>query len=317
MNQEAMDALRATDPATRARLDAVDPGALDALRRGIVMSEQSEPSTKRVRRRVLPGVVAGVVAIAVTGGGVAYSSGILGFVGGNADGPNCLTEWGQNEEASGPWLTGDAIADCDTIRAEAGLPPIEDPAVFGILGFTYVVPEDEVPPAVEILASSQVMTPADRELEMSLGDWVDGGRSAACPSMAESVDWVESELDRLGLTDWSVTTREPEPDNGPCTEPIVAEKRRVMVIHEDAEGSDGAVRAELTETAAALRNGITERCVSLADARSVADRVLAEHLDYEPSPTTSIVDESAECARVDMRAGGNVQVTVYGPTSAG
>jgi hypothetical protein len=316
MNQEAMDALRAADPAARARLDAVDPGAFDSLRTGIVMSEQSEPSTKRVRRRVLPGVIAAVAGLALTGGGVAYASGILGFIGGLADGPNCLTEWGQDAEASGPWLTGDAIADCDTIRAEAGLPPIEDPAVFGILGFTYVVPEGEVPPAVEILASSRVMTPADRELEMSLGDWVDGGRNLDCPSMTESVDWVESELERLGLTDWTVATRDAGPDDGPCTEPIVEQKWRVMVIYEQAEDSEQAPSADLTETAAALRSGITERCVSLDDARSVANRVLAEHLVYEPFPTTSIVDESAECARVDMRVGGNVQVTVYGPMSA-
>jgi hypothetical protein len=340
MNQEAMDALRAADPATRARLDAVDPGALDALRRGIVMSEQNEPGTKRARRRVLPGMIAGVVGLVLAGGGVAYASGMLGFIGGLADGPNCLTEWGQAAEASGPWLTGDAIADCHTIRTEAGLPPIEDPAVFGFSGFTYVVPESEVPPAVEFLAPSRVMTPAVLELELSLGDWVDGGQSVDCPTMAESVDGVEADLARLGLTDWTVTTRDPGPEDGPCTWPFVAEKGEVMVVHDPAADSGDQPEADVPAptpstssepvrdvptdpaagpraVAAALRQGITERCISLDEARALVDETLAERLDHEPVPTTSIVDESVDCARVDLRVGGNVQVTVYGPTSAG
>ncbi|WP_245885930.1 hypothetical protein [Xylanimonas oleitrophica] len=64
-----------------------------------------------------------------------------------------------------------------------------------------------------------------------------------------------------------------------------------------------------------LRTGITEQCLSLADARAVADGVLDE-LELEPFPTTSIVDEAAYCSRLDVMIGGNAQVTVYGPRAA-
>ncbi|WP_125774685.1 hypothetical protein [Antribacter gilvus] len=300
----------------------------------------------RRRRRLLWGgiVGAGVVGVVAT---AATVSGLPGFVGGQADGPNCLTAWGEPAEASGAWLTGDAIADCDTIRAAAGLPPIEDPAVFSFSGFTYVVPRSEVPPVVEILASSRVMTPGSLELEMSLGDWVDGGVTDECRSQDETVAWVEGEFDRLGLDDWSIETRGPGPESTDCTRAFVMERGRVMVAFRDGPApaeAPGGVSPELSAAAssaaassaasggpgagepdpmdevhriiAALRNGIVDECVSLPEARAIADEALSG-LEYEPTPTTSIVDESVDCARVDMRVGGNVQVTVYGPSAVG
>lgn len=81
MNQDAMDALRAADPARSARLDAVDPGALDALREGIMMSERS---TKQVRRMLRGTAMAGGLGLVLAGGGAAYASGALGSIAGDA-----------------------------------------------------------------------------------------------------------------------------------------------------------------------------------------------------------------------------------------
>ncbi|MGW6225821.1 hypothetical protein ACWFQT_01780, partial [Cellulosimicrobium cellulans] len=66
----------------------------------------------------------------------------------------------------------------------------------------------------------------------------------------------------------------------------------------------------------ALRQGRPDAGGSHAvDERAIADEALTS-VDG-PFPTTSVPDESAACARVDLFVGGNVQVTVYGPSSVG
>ncbi|GAB3164569.1 hypothetical protein GCM10027059_20890 [Myceligenerans halotolerans] len=98
MNQDAMDALRAADPARSARLDAVDPGAFDALREGIMMSERS---TKQVRRRMLRGtMMAGGLGLVLAGGGAAYASGALGSIAGDAFSAQVETLVGREPEPS-------------------------------------------------------------------------------------------------------------------------------------------------------------------------------------------------------------------------
>jgi hypothetical protein len=53
--------------------------------------------------------------------------------------------------------------------------------------------------------------------------------------------------------------------------------------------------------------------VSVDEARAVADEMLAAEEHHWP--TSTVVDESADCARVDLAIGGSIQVTVYGPTA--
>ena len=90
---------------------------------------------------------------------------------------------------------------------------------------------------------------------------------------------------------------------------------RAVVVGGTAD-SDGILEDPLVAgIVAALQAGITDRCVSLAEARAVADEALTA-IDG-PFPTTSVPDESVACARVDLFVGGNVQVTVHGPTAAG
>ncbi|TWH31514.1 hypothetical protein L600_002300000060 [Isoptericola variabilis J7] len=71
----------------------------------------------------------------LAGGGVAYAA-IQAHRAANAEGLACMTAWkgntsdGLQADAAGPWLTGDAVADCTTMLAEADLPPVENPVVF-------------------------------------------------------------------------------------------------------------------------------------------------------------------------------------------
>ena len=117
-----------------------------------------------------------------------------------------------------------------------------------------------------------------------------------------------------GPPGWSVAS-DGQTNGSPCTELVVEpDAERVLVLPDrfDVQLEPGGEVAGIRD---ALRAGITDACVNATDARAIADAALAE-LDYEPWPTTTVIDESVPCARVDMQVGGNIQVTVYGPSGA-
>lgn len=330
---DPMMQLRSADPARRAGLGAVDEAAFAALREEILMTTTLDPTNaasaapaappSRRRRIGRRGAVALGLATVLAGGGVAYAA-IQAFRGSSGEGVTCVSAWspdvaeGLDADAAGPWLTGDPYADCTTLLAEQGLPPIEDPVAFAWDGQTYVAPADQVPDGVERLEGPSALDPAVVELQQSATDRVDGGAST-CRTVAEGVAWAEDELDRLGLEAWSVEERDalPEPVDGAqvCAEVTVDVGGRAIVVG-GTTSSDGILEDSLVAgVAAALKGGITDRCVSLEEARAVADEALTA-VDG-PFPTTSVPDESVTCARVDLFVGGSLQVTVYGPTTDG
>ncbi|MGN6241506.1 MAG: hypothetical protein ACTHNI_17400 [Cellulosimicrobium cellulans] len=322
--------LRSADPARRADLGAVDEAAFAALREEILMTTTLDPTNaapvappSRRRRLGRRGAVAVGLATVLAGGGVAYAA-IQAFRGSSGEGVTCVSAWspdaaeGLDVDAAGPWLTGDPYADCTTLLAERGLPPIEDAVAFAWDGQTYVAPADQVPDGVERLEGRSALDPAVVELQQSVTDRVDGGASA-CRTVAEGVAWAEEELDRLGLEDWTVGEHDsvPEAADGAqvCASVTVDVGGRAVVVGGTAD-SDGILEDPLvTGIVAALKGGITDRCVPLDEARAVADEALSA-IDGT-FPTTSVPDDSVTCARVDLFVGGSFQVTVYGPTTAG
>ena len=190
-----------------------------------------------------------------------------------------------------------------------------DPVAFEYRDLTYVTPRDQVPADAVLLAAPTAQDAAERELEASLRDQVDGlWSSCADPAAAEAV--VHAELDRLGLTGWGVLV-EPTPEDpypgSPCTDAMVdADQRTVTVLPARAADADqqDPERVTLRDE---LRDGITQRCVSADEAGAVVEAALAEQPHW---PTTILVDEAAACARVDLEIGGSIQVTVHGPTVA-
>ncbi|WP_426309694.1 hypothetical protein [Cellulosimicrobium sp. E-16] len=327
---DLMKQLRAADPVRRADLGAVDDAAFAALQEEILMTTTLDPTNaapaappSRRRRLGRRGAVALGLATVLAGGGVAYAA-IQAFRGSSGEGVTCVTAWspdvaeGLDVDAAGPWLTGDPYADCTTLLAEQGLPPIEDAVAFAWDGQTYVAPAGQVPDGVERLEGRSAVDPAVVELQQSVTDRVDGGASA-CRTVAEGVAWAEDELDRLGLDDWSVGEHDALPEGADgtpvCAFATVDVGGRAVVV--GASGSSDGILEDpvVAEIVSTLKGGITDGCVSLGEARAIADEALTS-VDG-PFPTTSVPDESAECARVDLFVGGNVQVTVYGPTSAG
>ncbi len=321
MDQDAIAALRAVDPARQSDLGAVDPGAVDALREGIIMTGTASPAAhkRRVGRR---GALAIGLSTALVGGGAAYAAyQITHGPSAAADGLNCIQTWSQGEpSAAGPELTGNPVADCAQMLAEKGAQPLADPVAFRKGNILYVAPRTEVPDGAVLVPLSAEDAKA-RELEASTRDLVDGAQSI-CMTEAEADGWVTSELARLGLTGWTIAIAEgksSEPgatcaafdvNDATSTLTVLPERNTPPATHDPASDT-----APVTGIRDELRRGITDACVSVDDARALADKALAG-LDYEPWPTTTVVDESVTCARVDMEVGGNIQVTVYGPKVA-
>ena len=146
------------------------------------------------------------------------------------------------------------------------------------------------------------------ELERSLDDYVDGGLSQ-CFDQTTGAAFAHSELDRLGLTDWTVKTTEQAPGQGRCALLLVPNPG-VVEVRASFYSNDDFASAELVPL---LRSEITDQCLSLTEAKTVVDEALADEHHWA---TSTQVDPAADCTRVDLNVGGSIQVFLYGPETA-
>jgi len=325
---DLMKRLSAADPARRADLDSVDGAAFAALREEITMTSTRGATAptlpaaggpvRRRRRLGRRGSVAIGLAAVLTGGGVAYAA-IQAFQGSSGEGVTCVHAWNEDTaeglgiDAAGSWITGDPYADCTTLLAAEGLPPIEDPVAFAWDGQTVVAPADQVPEGVQRLEGTQAVEGGVVELQRSVIDPVDGGWSE-CRSVAEGAAWAQGEIDRLGLQDWTVASEDADGTSPSCSNLDVNVGERTVTVSPSDDPYQALSTPEADALIDALRDQVVDGCFSLDDARAVADEAVAP-FDVEV-PTTGVTDESAECARVDVFLGGTVEVTVYGPSAA-
>ncbi|WP_309133355.1 hypothetical protein [Cellulomonas sp.] len=345
MNEDLVRRLRAADPAARV---ALPTAADDAMREAIMATDVTTDRTGTVgRRRVRRGAVVAALATVLVGGGAAYA----GFHdwyrgGGGVQGLTCMARWDApaDERSGGPWLSGDAVADCRRYQELTGLPPIEQPVAFHVADdpATYVAPRDEVPQGATLVAADP-QDLARQELEGSLGDLVDG-LGAQCLDEAGAVAAAHAELDRLGLEGWTVRSEErpadwPEeecalvgfafpqpPADGATAAPggtatpangreAFEPEPRTLVVHPHAAPDRDTLRGQgvgevVYEIRDALRAGIADACVDL----DVAERIAADALgDGHHWPTVVVEDPAAECTRVDLTGGGSIQVSLRGP----
>lgn len=98
-----------------------------------------------------------------------------------------------------------------------------------------------------------------------------------------ATEFAHAELDRLGLADWTVTSRQQDPKRGPCamvfvTEPGVVEVRTFF----SADRAPGS-----SELIPLLRSQIADQCLALPEAEAAVKEILAgEH----HSPTSIQID---------------------------
>lgn len=331
MDDDILRELRAADPARRVDLGRVDPRALDALRKEILVTS-TEPETGRrtVRRLSRRTVTAGAAVLALLGGGAAYAGAEHGWYvgGGGAYGITCVTHWVDPtkevpDSTGGPALTVDPVADCQRYQALSDRPPIEDGVAFRYGPQIYVAPRDQLP------AGATIITPATQdeavyELSQSIQDMVDGLR-VSCRSSDDEVAAARAELARLGLTDWEVRTREAPAgiETFPCAGTSLGQDlgltdRTLIVtadVREDLDSLNGnGIDPFVFELRDALRTGIADRCVDVSEAEAVAAQAVGAAHHW---PTTVIVDADATCTRVDMEVGGSIQITLRGPEKVG
>lgn len=343
-DDDVMQRLAAANPVTPAALDRLDDAAGAALREGIAMSAAPErpSSRRRVGRR---GALAGGLAVALVGGGLAYAAVDRGWYesGGDGHGLTCLTAWADPTTSAwydadvtgGPAITADPIADCQEYQRLSGRDPIDDPVAFTWRSVLYVGPRAQVPAGAEVLAVDVEAGPV-HELWLSVNDFV-GGLGAQCLDADDAVAAAQAELDRLGLDDWRVQLTEPDPPrvdgdmpNGDCAEvrfavdpigpadPSVddATAHTLLVAPEsrvDREELRGNGVAEVVyEVRDALRSQINDQCLDLEAARQVAVDALGPEHHW---PTGVMVDDTASCTRAYLVGGGSMQVALYGPES--
>lgn len=336
MSEDLVRRLRAADPAARVAL----PTAADGAMREAIMATDAT-ATERVgsvrRRRVRRGAVVAALATVLVGGGAAYA----GFHdwyrgGGGHEGLTCTARWGApaDERSGGPWLTGDAVADCQRYQELMGLPPIADPVAFHVVGdpALHVAPRGDVPEGAALVAAD-AQDLARQELEGSLDDLVDG-LGAQCLDVPGAVGAAHAELDRLGLEGWTVRTEEreagwPEEEcalvgfpfprqSGAATpatgrEAFEPEPRTLVVYPHAARDRDepgGDAAESVLAIRDALRAGIADACVDLDTAERIATDALG---DAHHWPTVVIEDPRAACTRVDLTSGGSIQVFLRGP----
>ncbi|WP_345713191.1 hypothetical protein, partial [Kineococcus glutinatus] len=240
------------------------------------------------------------------------------YVGGAADGLTCLTAWQGSswaeDSSGGPSLTADPVADCQRYQELTGAEPIPDPVAFTYEGYLVVAPRSEVPADGEVLAAPTAEDAAAFELDASLQDHVDGVRSG-CFSEDEAVSFAARELERQGLTGWTVAVVPADNPGGDADLPCAVAHadpatRQAQVLPHRAGSVDHGLDGDLAVLRDALRAGIAERCVGLPEAEALATAALgAEH----HWPLSAIPDPDAACTRVDLEIGGSVQVTLRGP----
>jgi hypothetical protein len=329
-DHELVQALRDTRRADDAGIAAVtDRHALVAMREGITMTDRhATPTTevpRRGRRLGRRGLVSGALALTLVGGGAAYAVSQL------ADTPtldrlNCAEA--MTLDADGVHLTGavdgaaasgDDLADCAQLRADAGRAALADPYAFVYQGTHYVVSRAGVPP--EVVRGAQESRPAAQqsavlELEAAMDDWVDGPKER-CLTVDEATKYARTTLARIGLSGWTTRVFEDpqNPTPGPCSTLVVFADQHVVEVREHsrppiAEDPDDIAPAVFT-TARGLRTQIATRCLALPEAKRVA-RTLVDSLDE----VTTVPDETASCTRVDMVVGGTIVVTLRGPSVA-
>lgn len=338
MKRDPLAALRLADPARRVDLDAVDHGALDALREAITMTPQPTP-VQPPRSRLVRRIVAATAGLTVLGGGIAYATFSTMFAGGANDGLTCMAgfidpetiDWKANPTFGGVKLTADPVADCATYAAKAGQAAIPNPVAFRYKGFLVVAPSDQVPADAQRVAAPDASAQAAVLLTRALEDMVD--RPADCMTADQARSFAADALAEVGLTGWTIQTASTTAEG--CFFPLADAGQATVSLknlNAAAEQPSGYIEdpkyAQIDAQSAvmirALRAGISDTCVSLAEAEKLAavqaqefDRVTRQALGSGPgTPVIAEPDNTKSCASVDIKPGGSFTIVVRGPQTA-
>jgi len=215
-------------------------------------------------------------------------------------------------------VSGDPVADCAALwRRQVGEPP-ELAAYQTPEGGVVVLPIDQsVPDSWMPLGGEFRQDSLLIELEAAL-DSLGGGLSAGCYQLPEAREIAAGHIERLGLSDWSITSERGEADGETTCTYFYLDRgtRRVVLI--PLEGIAPPADAPYVVLAERLNTITTESCLTIEEAVQ-ATLQEATNLGLNPEEPHLIIhrvrDNGASCARADVNVGGRIEVTVRGPSS--
>lgn len=197
-----------------------------------------------------------------------------------------------------------------------------------------VLPDDETPPAgLTAIPPGIVQDPKIIELEESLED-KGRGLYSQCFTEEDARTKVRAELERLGLSEWSVIVDESRRPDGEqlCAlglpKPGLQQVELIGMSGRDLgfDTADPSSQDPFTRYAASLAEELDERCLTLEEAADVArelaagtefvvdGEVIEVSEDYGLGITT-VEDATASCTRSTVEVGGSISVILRGPSS--
>lgn len=215
-------------------------------------------------------------------------------------------------------VSGDPVADCQALwRQQVGEPP--ELAAYQtpeggvvVLPIEQSVPDGWVPLGTEFRQESRLI-----ELEAALDDFGDG-LSSGCYRLPEAQEIAAGHIERLGLSDWTITSERGEADGETTCTYFYLDPGTQRVVLIPLEGIAPPADAPYVLLAERLDTITTEACLTVEEAIQ-ATRREASNLGLSTEEPHLIIhrvpDEEASCARADVNVGGRIEVTVRGPSS--
>jgi hypothetical protein len=264
------------------------------------------PAGRRRRGRHLAAFVTGLGTVAVAGTAWAVYTST-----GSTTSSGCyITE---DEVSVINAVTGDPVRDCASVwERETGTsaPPLV--AYDNGAGGVAVVPVDRaVPDGWTRREPGVTQAPSVIRLEAALDDSIDGLRSD-CHALTAAQAIADRELASAGLTGWETVSERGQADGrSSCTYYLIdAASQRVVLIPSQGLVTSGDDSPHV-QMAAAMRDGLRSKCLSVAAAAAVA-RDAAAKSGVEGVVVHEVLEPGTACASIDMRVGGAVEVTVRG-----
>ncbi len=224
-------------------------------------------------------------------------------------------------------VTGDPVLDCSNEWRRSNDTPSPPMVAYdnGRGGVVVLVEGDPVPDGYTALEPGTVQNTALIELEAALSD-VGTGLESGCYDDVAATEITQRELDRLELTDWTVTVdadRRPDGSSSCAYFIVDASSQQVQLI-----GLHGAITTPDPYNAysAALDELLNADCANLDDAADLARSLAAEteivvdgtRIDFTEEAGVLVIHlveaPEASCTRADVNVGGRVEVTLRGPT---
>lgn len=227
----------------------------------------------------------------------------------------CHTGGSPDSGAGIDMVTGDPVADCAAVwERHTGQPPPELIAYDNGTGGIAVMPADaEVPEDWQPLEAGTMQDARVIELRVALDDHI-AGLPSRCHLTEEGQALAERELERLGLSGWSVATERGEADGIETCAYFHLDPDRPRVVLSPREGLVAPVDAPSTVLARDLGTAVADGCLTTAETAEVARRIAGEvGIDGDGLVVNEVADPEATCARAHVNVFGRIEVTVRGP----